>query len=113
MLAWCALAAALSSSPAPKPSVPPGPDRGDVRRPAVEATLVRVDFRRHVLTVAVPAPASREYDLVMDDTTELVQDGRALVAADLPLGDVATVSWTEDAHGNRRARLVVVGRRTP
>ena len=107
MLAWCALMAALQSPPA----VASVPDQGEVRSHVVEVTLVRVDFRRHVLIVAVPPPASREYDLVLDESTRLLQDGRVLVPADLPLGDPATVSWTDDDQGRHRAKVVLAGGR--
>src|SRR4051794_15165353 len=110
MQPWCALVAALLAPPTPEPSSSPAAAAGEVRTPAVEATLVRVDFRRHVLTVALPPPASREYDLVLDESTRLLQDGRVLVPADLPLGDAATVSWTDDGQGRHHARVVLVGK---
>ncbi len=106
MLAWCALAAAVLPSPAP------GASPADLPRlRTLAVTLVRLDLKRHVLTVALSGPSAREYDLEVDGRTRLVREGRTLAFEDLPMGEPALVVLSDDEHGGHHAVVVKVGRR--
>jgi hypothetical protein len=104
MLTLVAALTALIALPAPG-SAPPPPARAHT----IVGTVLRVDTRRHVVTLALEGEDSREQDVVVDAATRLVADGRTIGLTDVRIGARAVVVCEDDDRGVPHARTLKAG----
>ena len=104
MLLFLAVLSALAGPPPPSTEAPPR-----ARAHTLVGTVLRVDAKRHVVTLGPKGEPPVERDVVIEESTRLIADGRAIGLEDVRIGARAVVVCEDDARGTHHARIVKAG----